>query len=64
MTDRTTDERTRIGIADELGAASYRRDGTPRPNVTIRAVRVGGDPYVAPMAGSAATAATVRLMPR
>jgi hypothetical protein len=35
-----------IGQADELSIASYRRDGTLRPYVTIWVVRVGGDIFV------------------
>jgi hypothetical protein len=42
----TRDELDRIGIADELGIATPRRDGTLRRPVPIWVVRVGYDLYV------------------
>ena len=42
----TSDELTRIGIAEELQIASVRRDGTLRTPVTIWVVRHGDDLYV------------------
>lgn len=42
----TTDELRRIGGATELRVASYRKDGTLRPYVTIWTVSTGGAVYV------------------
>ncbi len=42
----TADELRRIGGADELQVASYRRDGTLRPGVTIWVVTLGDDVYL------------------
>lgn len=46
MTSWTGDELDRIGAAEELQLASPRRDGTPRPYVTMWVVRAGDDLYV------------------
>jgi hypothetical protein len=46
MTSWTADELSRIGDAEELKIASYRRDGTLRRYVIIWVVRVGDDLYV------------------
>ena len=46
MSKWTSDELSRIGIADELQIASRRRDGTLRNPVTIWVVRHGDDLYV------------------
>ncbi len=46
MTSWTEDELDRIGAAEELQLASLRRDGTPRPYVTMWVVRDGDDLYV------------------
>lgn len=43
MNTWTEDELRRIGGAEELKVASYRRDGSLRPYVTIWAVRSGDD---------------------
>jgi hypothetical protein len=42
----TNDELDRVGKATELQVASYRKDGTLRPYVTIWAVRAGDDLYI------------------
>jgi hypothetical protein len=47
MTDWTRDELVRIGAADELQIAPYRKgDDTLRPYTTIWVVRVGDELYV------------------
>jgi hypothetical protein len=46
VTSWTEDELDRIGAAEELQLASLRRDGTPRPYVTMWVVRDGDDLYV------------------
>ena len=46
MSTWTEDELRRIGDADELKVASYRRDGSLRPYVIIWVVRVGDDVVV------------------
>ena len=46
MTIWTEDELRRIGDADELKVASYRRDGSLRPYVIIWVVQVGDDVVV------------------
>ena len=46
MSTRTSDELDRVGAAEELQLASLRRDGTPRPYVTMWVVRAGDDLYV------------------
>jgi hypothetical protein len=46
MRDWTTDELDTIGAAQELGIATLRSDGSPRPYTTIWVVRIGGDLYV------------------
>ena len=46
MTAWTSDELTKIAVADELELASRRRDGTLRNPVTIWVVRVGDDLYI------------------
>ena len=46
MSTWTEDELRRIGAADELKVASYRRDGSLRRYVTIWVVRVGDDIFV------------------
>lgn len=53
MTTWTTDERTRIGIAEELEIASRRADGTLRKSVTIWVIRHGDDLYVRSVNGRA-----------
>lgn len=53
MSSWTSDERTRIGAADELSIAAYRADGTPRRYVPIWVVRVGEDLYVRSWRGRA-----------
>ena len=42
----TPDELVRVGGAEELKVASYRRDGSLRPYVTIWVVRAGDDIYI------------------
>jgi hypothetical protein len=46
MTAWTARELDKVGAADELEIAPYRRDGSPRGYVTIWVVRVGDDLYV------------------
>ena len=46
MSTWTEDDLRRVGGAEELKVASYRRDGTLRPYMTIWAVRAGDDIYV------------------
>jgi hypothetical protein len=46
MTNWTSDELNKIGNAEELQIASFRRDGTLRKSVTIWIVRLGDDLYV------------------
>ena len=46
MSGWTDNELARIGAADELEIAPYRRDGTLRPYTTIWVLRVGEDLYV------------------
>src|SRR5215217_3684177 len=46
MSTWTSDELGKIGGAEELQLASLRRDGTPRPYVTMWVVRAGDDLYV------------------
>ena len=46
MTTWTSDELDKIGAADELKIASFRRDGTLRKQVTIWVVRHGDGLYV------------------
>jgi len=46
MSSWTEDELRRIGDAEELKVASYRRDGSLRPYVTIWVVRAGDDVIV------------------
>ena len=46
MSTWTPDELARIGDADELRVASYRRDGTLRKYVIIWVARDGDDLYV------------------
>lgn len=46
MTTWTSDELNRIGKAEELQIASFRRDGTLRKPVIIWVVRIGDDLYV------------------
>ena len=46
MSPWTSDELCKIGAAEELQLASLRRDGTPRPYVTMWVVRAGDDLYV------------------
>lgn len=46
MSTWTPDELSRIGDAEELRVASYRRDGTLRKYVIIWVARVGDDLYV------------------
>jgi hypothetical protein len=46
MTAWTDDELNKIGKAEELQIASFRRDGTLRNLVTIWVVRLGDDLYV------------------
>ncbi|MBM7502948.1 DUF2255 family protein [Agromyces aurantiacus] len=46
MSTWTPDELARIGGAEELRVASYRRDGTLRRDVIIWVVRAGDDLYV------------------
>ena len=53
MNDWSSDERTRVGAADELSIAPYRADGTLRPSVPIWVVRVGEDLYVRSYRGRA-----------
>ena len=54
MTAWTSDELSKIGVADELEIASVRADGTPRKPVTIWVVRHGDDLYVRSAYGRAA----------
>jgi hypothetical protein len=54
MTAWTSDELTKIGVADELEIASLRRDGTLRNRVTIWVVRYGDDLYVRSVNGRTA----------
>ena len=42
----TNNDLGRIGTADELQLATFKKDGTPRKPVTIWVVRVGDDLYV------------------
>jgi len=42
----TNDELARVGKATELQVASYRKDGTLRPYVTIWAVRASDELYI------------------
>jgi hypothetical protein len=51
-TDWTTDELRRIGGATELQLASYRPDGTLRPNVTMWTVHTGDGIHVRSAYGS------------
>jgi hypothetical protein len=46
MTSWTNNDLGRIGAADELLLASFKKDGTHRKPVTIWVVRVGDDLYV------------------
>jgi hypothetical protein len=46
MSAWTEDELARVGDAEELQVASYRRDGSLRPYVTIWVVRSGDDLFV------------------
>jgi len=46
MTTWTGEELNKIGTAEELKIASFRRDGTLRKPVTIWVVRLGDDLYV------------------
>ena len=46
MTDWTSDELNKIGLAEELQIAALRADGTLRKPVIIWVVRVGDDLYV------------------
>jgi hypothetical protein len=46
MTSWTSNDIERIGAADELQLASFKKDGTRRMPVTIWVVRVGDDLYV------------------
>jgi hypothetical protein len=46
MTSWTRHDLERIGTAEELQLASFKKDGTLRKPVTIWAVRVGDDLYV------------------
>jgi hypothetical protein len=46
MTEWTKNDLERIGAADELQLASFKKDGTLRKPVTIWVVRVGDDLYV------------------
>ena len=46
MTTWTSEELNKIGTAEELKIASFRRDGTLRKPVTIWVVRLGDDLYV------------------
>ena len=46
MTSWTRNDLERIGAADELLLASFKKDGTHRKPVTIWIVRVGDDLYV------------------
>ena len=46
MTEWTSEELNKIGAAEELEIAPFRRDGTPRKPVTIWVVRLGDDLYV------------------
>ena len=55
MTQWTGDELTRIGRAEELEIASFRRDGTLRKPVTIWVVRHDGTLYVRSVNGRSAT---------
>ncbi len=50
----TSDELTRIGLAEELQIASLRRDGTLRKSVIIWVVRLGDDLYVRSVNGHTA----------
>lgn len=51
MSAWTSDERIKIGTAEELEIASLRRDGTLRKSRTIWVVRVGDDLYVRSVRG-------------
>ena len=46
MTEWIKNNLERIGAADELQLASFKKDGTRRMPVTIWVVRVGDDLYV------------------
>jgi hypothetical protein len=46
MTSWTSNDLARIGAADELQLATFKKDGTLRKPVTIWVVRVGDDLYV------------------
>ena len=46
MSTWTADELQRIGTATELRVATYRKDGSLRPYVTIWVVRAGDDVYI------------------
>ncbi|GHO81762.1 hypothetical protein KSD_95330 [Ktedonobacter sp. SOSP1-85] len=46
MTDWARNDLERIGAAEELQLATFKKDGTPRPPVTIWVVRVGDELYV------------------
>jgi len=46
MTTWTSDELHTIGRAEELEIAPFKRDGTPRPPVTVWVVRYGNHLYV------------------
>jgi hypothetical protein len=50
----TSDELTRIGLAEELQIASLRRDGTLRKSVITWVVRLGDDLYVRSVNGRTA----------
>ena len=52
MTTWTSEELNKIGTAEELKIASFRRDGTLRKPVTIWVVRLGDDLYVRSVYGS------------
>jgi len=47
----TSEELTRIGAAEEVQIASFRRDGTPRKPVIVWIVRHGDDLHVRSVAG-------------
>lgn len=54
MTTWTSDELNKIGTAEELQIASFRRDGTLQNRVTIWVVRLGDDLYVRSVNGRTA----------
>jgi hypothetical protein len=54
MTEWTSDQLDKVGRAEELQIASFRRDGTLRKPVTIWVVRHGDDLYVRSVGGRSA----------